>query len=456
MSVESGGGLLRQLGVVTATALVVSNMIGTGIFTATGFLAGDLARVDLVLGIWVVGAICALAGAFCYSELGINFPSSGGEYIYLTHAYGPAWGFMTGWISFVAGFSAPIAAAALAFSDYLGYFFPALKQSNAFLTVGSGALEIHIGGAQMMACALIALLTLLNIFGVQRVAKFQNVFTTLKVTVLIAFIFLGFTIGNGNWQNFHLDAVRTSSTPLMSQFAISLFFIYASYSGWNAATYIAEELRRPERTLPIALAVGTILVTALYMGLNAVFIYGSGLEKMKGVVAVGTLSASNLFGPEIAGVFGALMALSLVSTVNAMVTIGPRVYYAMAKNRAFLASAAKVDPRWHTPVNAILWQGAFSMLLTFIPFRGLFIYIGSTLNLFAGIAVASIFILRKRPGWRRLPVVDFMFPLMPATFLSISVLTFVVGIRLEPVVVLATVLTAGTGALFYHFKIRQS
>jgi APA family basic amino acid/polyamine antiporter len=307
-----------------------------------------------------------------------------------------------------------------------------------------------------MACSLIAFLTILNVFGVQRVAKFQNVFTTLKVIVVVSFIALGFLVGNGNWQHFSMDATRTSTTPLFQQFAISLFFIYGSYSGWNAATYVAEELRRPERTLPIALAVGTLLVTLLYMGFNAVFIYGEPLEEMKGVLAIGTLSASRLFGPEVAGTFGALMALSLVSTVNAMVTIGPRVYYAMAKNRAFLASAAKVDPRWHTPVNAILWQGLASMLMTFTPFQGLFLYIGATLNMFACLAVASIFVLRKRPGWRRLPVVDFLFPLTPVTFLIISAWTFVVGIQLKPVVILATVLTVAAGALVYHFRIRES
>jgi APA family basic amino acid/polyamine antiporter len=454
MAAEKSDGLLRQLGVVSATALVVSNMIGTGIFATTGYLAGDLGDATLVLSIWLVGAVCALAGAFCYSELGVNFPSSGGEYVYLTNAYGPAWGFMTGWVSFVAGFSAPIAAAALAFADYLGYFFPALRQESAPVLLGSGTWSIRLGGAQLLASGLIALLTLLNLFGIQRVARFQNVFTALKVAVILSFILLALTIGQGDWKNFGEPAVRTSATPIFSQFALSLFFIYASYSGWNAATYVAEELRKPERTLPLALTVGTVLVAALYFGLNAVFIYGVPLEKMKGVIAIGALSASHLFGPEVAGLFSALMALALVSTVNAMVTIGPRVYYAMAKNRAFFAAAAKVDSRWHTPVNAILWQGIAAMLMTLSPFGGLFFYIGITLNLSAGLSVASLFLLRKRPNWRKLPAVNFAFPLVPGGFLAVSAWMFFLGITQEPVVMLATVLTVGTGALFYHFKIR--
>src|SRR5215467_6200206 len=144
-------GLLRQIGFAGATALVISNMIGTGIFATTGFMAGDLGSAQLILGCWVVGALFALAGALSYSELGVNFPSSGGEYVYLTNAFGPEWGFMTGWVSFFAGFSAPIAAAALAFSDYVGHFFPALKQSNASLVIGSGPFSLRLGHGQLLA-----------------------------------------------------------------------------------------------------------------------------------------------------------------------------------------------------------------------------------------------------------------------------------------------------------------
>src|SRR5438477_6615713 len=147
---------LRQLGFFSATALVISNMVGTGIFATTGFMAGDLGSARLILACWTAGALFALAGALSYSELGINFPSSGGEYVYLTHAFGPEWGFMTGWVSFFAGFSAPIAAAALAFSDYLGYFFPQLKQEHAAVVLGSGVFSLRLGAGQMTASALIA------------------------------------------------------------------------------------------------------------------------------------------------------------------------------------------------------------------------------------------------------------------------------------------------------------
>jgi APA family basic amino acid/polyamine antiporter len=446
--------LLRQLGVISATALVVSNMIGTGIFTTSGFLAGDLGSPSLVLWIWVVGALCALCGAFCYSELGINMPSSGGEYVYLTQAFGPTWGFMTGWVSFFAGFSAPIAAGALAFSDYLGHFFPALHQENSKVLLGSGEWTLSFGGAQLAACALVLAFTMINIFGVLRVAKLQNVLTAAKVTVLIAFIVLGFAGGRGDWSHFSMNAVRTSTDPLPTQFAISLFWIYFAYSGWNAATYVAEELRHPSKTLPIALTVGTVLVAALYLGLNAVFIYAAPLEAMKGEVAVGALAASRLFGPQVADMFSALLALSLMSMVNAMVTIGPRVYYAMAKNGAFLASAAKVDPRWHTPVVAIAAQGICTMILTKTPFPQLVTYIGFTLNFFAVMTVASLFLFRRREGWRKLRVVSFAWPLVPVVFLIVGIWMIVRGLQFKPYISLAAVITLATGAMVYHLRLR--
>ena len=449
-------GLLRQLGLFSATALVVSNMIGTVIFTGTGFLAGQLGTPNLVLGIWVVGGVVAFLGAICYSELGINFPSSGGEYVYLTRAFGPTWGFMTGWASFFAGFSAPIAAAALAFSEYLGHFFPALSQQNAPVIAGSGEWAIHLGGAQAVACGLVAVFTVLNILGVQRVARVQNVLTGVKVLVLLAFIVLGFTMGDGHTSNFAMTATRDVSTPLIAQFAISLVWVYVAYSGWNAATYIAEELRHPARNLPMALGIGTALVTVLYLLLNLVFLYASPLEDMKGKEAVGAFAASRLFGPEIAGIFAGLMALSLMSTVNAMVTIGPRVYYAMAGNGAFPAIAAKVHPRFHTPVAAIVAQAICTMLMTLTPFPQLVVYIGITLNFFTVMSVISMFLFRrKRPGWQKLRVVSFAYPLFPVVFILVGTWMTYQGIVLKPYIALATGVTLATGALVYHLRLRS-
>ncbi|HWB85727.1 MAG TPA: amino acid permease [Bryobacteraceae bacterium] len=448
-------GLLRQLGFFSATALVISNMVGTGIFATTGFMAGDLGSAALILVCWGVGAFFALAGALSYSELGVNFPSSGGEYVYLTHAFGPEWGFMTGWVSFFAGFSAPIAAAALAFSDYLGYFFPGLKQANASLVIGSGALSLRLGQGQVAACCLIAGFTILNCLGVGRTAKVQNVLTGTKLVVLTGFVVLGFAAGSGSWAHFSQHAVRTSTVRLPAQFIISLLWVMVGYSGWNAATYIAEEVRRPERTLPAALAVGTAIVATLYVGLNLVFIYSTPLETMKGVIAIGSLSASNLFGSNVGGIVSALMALAIVSTVNAMVTVGPRVYYAMAKNKAFFSAAAAVHPRWHTPAVAILSQGLCAMLMTLTPFPELVIYIGMSLTIFTVLSVVALMVCRRRrPRWQKLRAVDFAYPLIPASYTLVGAAMIVYGVILQPRASITALATVGVGALVYHFGLR--
>jgi len=435
---EPKGRLPRTLGLLSATALVVSNMIGTGIFTGTGFLAAQLGSPDLIFAIYLVGGVCAFVGAMCYSELGANFPRSGGEYVYLTEAFGPAWGFMTGWASFFAGFSAPIAAAALAFAEYVAHF-----------ATLSPSMRV------VLACALVAAFSVLNVFGVERSAKVQNALTITKVAVLIAFVVFGFAAGSGNTANFSQTTTRDTSIPIAAQFALSLVWVYVAYSGWNAATYVAEELREPARTLPWALGIGTVLVTILYLALNAAFIYATPLEAMKNIPAIGSFAAEHLFGATGAGIFAGLMAVSLMSKVNAMVTIGPRVYFAMAHDGAFPKIAARVHPKFQTPAVAIIAQGACTMLMTLTSFPDLVLYIGMTLNVFTAMSVISILFLRKRAGWRRVGAVNFLYPAMPVLFAAVGLWMTYQGIMLRPDIAIATFATLAAGALFYHFRRRS-
>ena len=451
----SEGKLIRQLGVFSATAIVVANMVGTGIFTTTGFLAGNLGSAPLVVAIWFVGAGLAFAGALCYSELGINFPRSGGEYVYLTEAWGPSWGFLTGWVSFFAGFSAPIAAAALAVSEYLSHFNPALSTQSDASNVVLGPLTLRLGPGQWLACLLVALFTALNVFGLRPAARAQNFLTATKVLVVVAFVALGFTLGHGDWAHFSQPAVRTSQNSVAAQFVLSLVWVFFGYSGWNAATYVAEELRDPDRTLPRSLLAGTLLVALLYAGLNVAFIYASPLESMKGVLGVGAHAASALFGPSVAGVFSALMAFCLLSTVNAMTMIGPRVYYAMASRGAFFPIAARVHPVWHTPWIAVLAQGACCCLMILCgTFAGLVQYIGFSLWLFTLMAVVGLLRLRRRPGWKPLPATSFLFPLVPGLYIVTSawVLLFMIGLR--PVQSAYGLVTIALGAALHRWVLR--
>jgi APA family basic amino acid/polyamine antiporter len=204
----------------------------------------------------------------------------------------------------------------------------------------------------------------------------------------------------------------------------------------------------------MALTIGTILVAVLFLALNVVYLYAAPLEELKGVLAVGSLAASKLFGASVAGIFSAAMALSLVPTVNAMVTVGPRVYYAMAKNGAFLQLAASVDERWHTPVPAILLQGTIAILMTLTPFPALLTFIGMTLSFFAVLTVSSLFGFRKREGWKRLRVVSFGWPLVPAIFIAIGAWMTIYGFILAPKVSFAAAGLMALGAAIYHSRLR--
>ena len=230
---------------------------------------------------------------------------------------------------------------------------------------------------------------------------------------------------------------------------MNLIYIFVAYSGWNAATYVAEELREPEKTLPRALTLGTVSVAILYGLLNLLYIYATPLEQMKGVVGVGSQASERLFGEDVASLFSVLMAVGLLASVNALVTIGPRVYYAMAKNRAFFPAAAVVHEKWRTPVASIAMQGVCAVFMCLTPFRSLMFYVGFLLNAFTVLAVASLFVFRKRSGWRKLPVVSFAWPLLPAFFLVCGSWIAVAGLWMEPLVSTTAFATVALGAIVY-------
>ncbi len=444
--------LRRDLTLLSATAIVISNMIGTGVFGAAGFLAQDLGRPWLVVFIWAVGGLVAMAGCLCYAELGVNLPRSGGEYVYVRAAWGETWGFLCGWISFFAGFSAPIAAGALLFAEYTERLAPGLASPKA---AGAGRF-LHWDAATGIALGVIAVFTVINILGVRLAAQAQNLLTAIKVSVLGLFVILAFTAGQGDWGNFVEPTTRASTLPLAGQFAVSLIFVMYAYSGWNAATYVAEELRAPVRDLPRAMVAGTAVVVALYLTLNAAFVFALPLERLKGVTSVGAAAAQALFGGRVGGLFTAIMAAAIVSSISAMVIVGPRVYYAMAQDGCFFRHAARVHPRWGTPVRAILYQAAAAavMVLT-ASFEALAYYIGVALIFFAALSAAGVFRLRRREGWRRLPALSRGFPVIPLLFIGASVWMIAYTFWAQRSEAWWALLTLACGALVYRWSTRR-
>jgi len=448
--------LRRELEFTHATAIVIANMIGTGIFTTTGFLAGDLGRPSLVLGIWVVGAIVAVAGCLCYAEMGVNLPESGGEYIFLREAWGPVWGFLSGWISFFAGFSAPIAAAALAFSEYFAHFFPSFSVTGPAANSGNSLGLFHTGHGQWLAVGIVVGFSAINVVGLRRAAKVQNLLTGLKLGVLLLFLGFAFALGHGSLAHFSQGAFRTSTHGLSAQFAVSLIFVMFAYSGWNAATYVSGEMKTPERTIPASLVVGTLTVAAFYLMLNVAFIYALPLESMKGVVAIGEASARALFGLRGGNFFSAIMSVGLLSCVSAMVIAGPRVYFAMVIDGRFFPTAARIHPKWGTPVYAIIYQSLAAVLMILTgTFESLVYYIGFGLIFFAALAVTGMIRLRRREGWKKLWVVNWCYPVVPGLFIVASIWMLLYTAALRPKESALGLLTILLGAGLYYWKFRQ-
>jgi len=443
--------LRRELTVTGSAVLVISNMIGSGIFTTTGFLAGDLGRPLVMLSIWIAGAAIALAGCFSYAEMGVNLPRSGGEYVYLREAWGPTWGFLSGWVSFFVGFSAPIAAGSLAVSEYLGKIFPSLA-SPAPQPAVFGLL--HLDKARLVSVALIAALAVVNIRGVGMAANLQKLLTGITLGGIGTFLALAFTIGRGDWGHFQMSAERTSAHGLGSQFAVSLIFVMFAYSGWNAAAYVAEEMRSPERDLPRALLAGTGLVAFCYVALNVAYIYALPLESLKGVLPVGAASAEALFGSRVGALFAGMLTLALLSSVSGMSVVGPRVYYAMARDGCFPSGAATLHPRWQTPVRAILAQTVLSSILALTgSFEALVYYIGFALILFAALAVAGLLRLRRRPHWRRLSSVSWCYPAIPGIFVLTSLWMLMWTLVDRPREAVWGILTVASGGALYRWRI---
>jgi len=319
-----------------------------------------------------------------------------------------------------------------------------------------GPFELRLTGAQILASCIVAVFTAVNLVGVSQVARLQNVLTGAKLAVIGALLVLGFTVGAGDWGHFAEPTIRTSSSPIAAQFAVSLIFVFYGYSGWNAAVYVAEEIRDPERTLPRALVLGTLLVAALYAALNVLYIYATPLDDMKGVVAVGGQAAASLFGDRGGALFSAAMAASLLATVNAMCMIGPRVYYAMARDGAFFRAAARVHPRWNSPWIAVLAQGACGVgLILTGTFESLVNYIGFTLFLFSALSVLALFKFRRRPGWKRSRWVNVGYPFVPLAYVVMNAWVFVYFAQLRRTEAVWSALTVLGGALVYQFYIRK-
>lgn len=445
--------LERRLGPLDAAAIVISNVIGGGIFFVPVIVAGLVTSGWALLGVWAFGGLLAFAGSMAYAELAALRPHAGGEYVYFRDAYGRGAAFMTGWTSFVAGFSGAIAAGAVALSDYLGRFIPIAADHTQLVTLPLPFVPLVVTPNALVALTAIAGLSLVHLGGSGRVV--HNALAGLKVSALVVFITLGLSIGAGSLG--HLASVHPVDGAATG-WLLALIPIMFTYSGWNAAAYVAEEIRDPGRNVPLALGIGTLAVVVVYLALNLLFLYAMPIGDLAALPGgrLTDIVAERLFGFVAGNLLGAVTIVGIAASISAMVLAGPRVYYAMARDGIFWPRASRVHPRFRTPTLAIVAQGLWSGVLVLSgTLSDLVAYTGFAVVLFAGGAVLSLFVLRWRERGIERPFHALGYPLAPAFFILASVAMVVSEIWNNPGTSVAGLAVISTGFPLYLVYARR-
>ena len=445
--------LERRLGPFDAAAIIVANVIGGGILFFPPQVAASAPSAIPFLGAFVVGGLLAFAGAMGYAELAALRPRAGGEYVYLRDAYGRLAGFLTGWTSFVAGFTGAIAANAMILVVYLNRFIPGVADTTPFFVIPIPYLPVTFSRQTLVAIAVVVAISFVHVRGVGPGRIVSNVLTTLKVVAFVLFITLGLACGTGTPGNLNQSAGAVTVTGWLFALVPVMFM----YSGFNAAAYMAEEVRNPGRNLPLSLAMGTTAVIAIYLLLNVLFLYVmpiGELAMVKGSVL--DVVADRLLGPRAGDVIGIISIISLSASTNAYIFAGPRVYFAMARDGVFFPAAAKVHPKYKTPATSILAQGALAIVLILTgSLDSLGNYVGFSITLFLGVAVAAVFVLRAREPDAPRPFKAIGYPVTPAIFVVVSLAIVLNAYYSAPRVTLLGTLIILAGIPLYLFFTRR-
>jgi APA family basic amino acid/polyamine antiporter len=419
----------------TALAVIIANMIGTGVFTSLGFQLLDIQSGFVLMMLWAVGGLTALCGALCYAELGAALPRSGGEYNFLSEVYHPAAGYISGWVSATIGFAAPTALAAITFGTYLASVFPSLSPTA-------------------LACGLVVALTAIHAGSRRSSGGFQRAFTAVKILLILGFCALSWLLV-AEPQALRFLPERGDGALLASgAFAVALIYVNYAYTGWNAATYLTSELEDPQRSLTRVLVTGTLTVMVLYLLLNFTFLYVAPVEAMTGKLEVGYIAAQHVFGAAGAALMGVILALLLVSTVSAMVLAGPRVLQVMGQDFTAFRILARTN-RHGIPWVAVVLQS--SLALVFIltaSFESILVFAGFTLGLNTFFAVLGVAVLRwRRPELPR-PYRALGYPLPMLVYLGVTGWTLVYILRQRPEEGLLGLGIVAAGAGFYLLTAR--
>jgi APA family basic amino acid/polyamine antiporter len=407
-------------------------MVGTGIFTSLGFQIVDIKSAFALLMLWVVGGFVAMSGALSYGELASKLPRSGGEYHFLSKIYHPFLGFLAGWVSFLVAFSAPTALAAMAMASY----------SHAFF--GSGN-EI------LLALAIVIILSLIHSFQIRFGGRFQRIVTFLKIALILFFIIAGFFVTDHQILDL-VPGKEDWGQVFSGSFAVSLIYVSYAFSGWNASVYITDEIKNPAKNIPRSLILGTSIVIVLYFLLNYIFLYTTPMEEMEGKIEIGFLSATYIFGNYGGRLMALLITLLLISTVSAMIWIGPRVTMVMGEDYRILRFMSKKN-RFNVPVIAIWVQTTITIILIVSStFDKVLIYAGFIMNLFTLLSVIGLFILRvKHPEIKSKYRVT-GYPITPLIFILLSLWTLTYLLIERPLESVLGLITVFAGLIIYYLN----
>jgi basic amino acid/polyamine antiporter, APA family len=396
-----------------ASAVIIANMIGTGVFTSLGYQLMDIQSGFVLIMLWVVGGITALCGALTYAELGAALPRSGGEYNFLTRIYHPVVGFISGWISATIGFAAPVALAAITFGSYLSAAFPAL--SETWLAIG-----------------IIIVVTAAHVGRRKRSSNFQSVFTVAKIALIVSFCLLcGVMVDEPQAVNF-LPSAGDGALMLSSAFAVSLIYVNYAYTGWNSVTYLINEVDDAQRNLPKILITSTITVMILYVALNFTFLLVAPMDAMAGQVEVGYIAAQHVFGATGASAISFVLSLLLISTVSAMTIAGPRVLQVIGEDYSVFGRLARKNED-DIPALAILVQSSISLIFVLTSsFQSILLFSGFILGLNTIFAVGGIFVLRWRQPELERPYKTWLYPLPPLIYLGLMIWTLFFITKSQP------------------------
>jgi APA family basic amino acid/polyamine antiporter len=449
--------LERRLGPFDAAAIIVANVIGGGILFRSPAVAAAIPDATWFLLAWVGGGVLAFMGAMAYAELAALRPKAGGEYVYLREAFGPLAGFLTGWTSFVAGFSGAIAASAVFLIVTLNRFIPGVANDTPLLAIPlpGTANGVTFSTHTLAASAVIIIAALIHIRGVGPGRIASNVLTTLKIVSLVVFIGFGLTAGTGTPANITQSAGPITITGVLFAFIPVMF----TYSGWNAASYMAEEIRDPGRNVPRALLMGTSIVIAVYVLINVLYLYVIPIGELAtlGGRSILDVVGDRLLGARAGDIMAIVAIISLAAGINAWTFAGPRVYFAMARDNAFFKSAARVHPKYKTPSASILAQAALSILLVLTgSLDAIANYVGFAITLFAGTAVAAVFVLRAREPNAPRPFKALGYPWTSAIFVLVSFAIVVNAFYSDPrVSVMGSLIILAGIPLYYFFRSRK-